>query len=101
MNAKKVLGENIKNYRKMRNLTQEELAEKIDISQKHLSSIEIGKKFISADLLEKISATLNVSLSNLFYSPDENAVDDNFLSRVDRVLEDHTAYMKKKIREIK
>lgn len=41
----KLLGTNVQKYRKKNNLTQTELAEKIGISQKHLSDIETGTKF--------------------------------------------------------
>ena len=43
MDIKKELGEKIKRIRKQRGLTQEELAEMVDISPRSLSNIEVGE----------------------------------------------------------
>lgn len=66
MNIKKEFGEKIKRMRKNRNLTQEQLAEMIDISPRNLSGIEVGANFIKAETLEKILAALNITLEELF-----------------------------------
>jgi len=68
---KAVLGANIKYYRKKLNLSQEQLAEKLEITPKHLSTIETGATFVSAELLEKFTRQLCVSASTLFYSVDD------------------------------
>lgn len=44
MGVKEELGKKLKRMRINRGLTQEQLAEAIDISQRTLSGIEIGKK---------------------------------------------------------
>lgn len=66
----KLLGDNVQRLRKKNNLTQTELAEKIGISQKHLSDIETGTKFPSAGIIEKIAQELNVQVSILFGGSD-------------------------------
>ena len=66
MNIKKALGEKIRRFRKLRNLTQEELAELIEISPRSLSNIEIGACFVKAETLEKIIETLNITTEELF-----------------------------------
>ena len=66
MNIKKLLGTKIKRLRQNRGLTQEQLAESIDIATRTLCGIENGENFLSADTLEKILAVLNVSTSELF-----------------------------------
>ncbi len=66
MNIKKEFGEKIKRMRKNRNLTQEQLAEMIDISPRNLSGIEVGANFVKAETLEKILTALNVSMEDLF-----------------------------------
>ena len=68
MNIKKEFGEKIKKIRKKRNLTQEQLAEIIEISPRNLSGIEIGQNFIKSETLEKILNALDVSLEELFSS---------------------------------
>lgn len=100
MNVKKIFGENLRYYRKKAGLTQEEFAEKIGVGSVHIGNLEVGKKFVSADMLETISAALNVSPSALFYSPDVISEGDNFLDKIDSILNDHVAAMRKEIREI-
>jgi len=66
VNIKKEFGEKIKRMRKNRNLTQEQLAEMIDISPRNLSGIEVGANFVKAETLEKILIALNVTTEELF-----------------------------------
>ncbi len=66
MDVKKTLGEKIKRLRKQRNLTQEQLAEMIDIAPKNLSKIEVGANFVTAETLEKLLIALNVTTEELF-----------------------------------
>ena len=66
MNIKKEFGEKIKKMRKNRNLTQEQLAELIDISPRNLSGIEVGANFVKAETLEKILIALNITTEELF-----------------------------------
>lgn len=60
------LGKNIKKARKEQKLSQNELAEKLDISREHLAKIETAKRGISLSLLFKIADILNVSEKDLF-----------------------------------
>lgn len=64
--TKELLGRRIKELRKMRGLSQEELSEKVDIDPKHLSRIEVGRGFPSLDTLEKIAKALNVEMKDFF-----------------------------------
>lgn len=66
MDNKKLLGKRIKEVRKNRNLTQEELAEKVNIDITTLSGIESGRHFPSLVTLEKIAKILDVALTTLF-----------------------------------
>ncbi len=59
------LGQNIKKYRKMKNLSQNELAEIINFSREHLACIETGKEYISLRKLFLIADTLEVSIRKL------------------------------------
>ena len=67
----KLFGENLRKLRKNANLTQDELSEKLDISQKHLSKIETGNQFASAQLISKIANVLEINPSQLFEVLDE------------------------------
>ena len=86
---KKVFGTNVKYYRKKRKLSQEQLAEKLNITPKHLSTIETGATFVSANLLEKITNHLLVSASALFYSVDDVSIDDSLYSKIDQMINEH------------
>lgn len=55
----------IQKYRIAQGLTQENLAERVDLSVSHISEIENGKKRPSLKTLEKIAAALDVSLVSL------------------------------------
>ena len=66
MGIKKLLGEKIKKLRLSKGYTQEELSEKIKISQRALSGIERGVNFLTAETLDKIVNVLNVSINDLF-----------------------------------
>jgi transcriptional regulator with XRE-family HTH domain len=64
--TKILLGERIKEIRKVRGLTQAKLAEMVDIEQKHVSRIESAKNYPTMDRLEKLAVALNVPLMSFF-----------------------------------
>lgn len=63
---KKKFGINLKVIRKSRNITQEKLAELIDLHYRQMSKIETGENFPSSKTIEKICYALKVSPSKLF-----------------------------------
>jgi transcriptional regulator with XRE-family HTH domain len=64
--TRKLLGARIKELRKLRRLSQEKLAEMINIDPKHLSRIEVGRSFPSMDTLSGIAKSLQVELKDFF-----------------------------------
>ncbi len=62
------IGLNIAYYRKLRGLSQLQLAESIDVSRTHLSNIEARNMptSISLELLFKISEVLDVDIREFF-----------------------------------
>ncbi|MEK6808775.1 MAG: helix-turn-helix domain-containing protein [Nanoarchaeota archaeon] len=64
--TKELLGGRIKEFRKLRKLSQEQLAEEVNIDPKHLSRIEVGRGFPSLDTLENLAKALNVELKDFF-----------------------------------
>jgi len=97
-NIKTVFGANVRHYRKKQGFTQEQLAEKLGITTKHLGTIETGAHFVSADLLEKFTKQFQVSASALFYSADEVSLDDSFFSQVDQMIDDEFTKISGKIK---
>ncbi len=66
MDIKKEFGKKIKIMRKKRNLTQEQLAEIINITPRNMSGIEIGENFVKAETLEKLLVALDTTTEELF-----------------------------------
>ena len=60
------LGQKIKKLRKVVGMSQEMLAEKLDIATSTLSNIERGNAFMTSNTLEKISVIFGVDYSELF-----------------------------------
>lgn len=60
------LGKNIKRYRLEKELTQEELANKVGVHQTYIGKLEIGKINPSTKKLFQISRALGIKLSNIF-----------------------------------
>lgn len=85
MDIKKELGEKVKRLRKRRGLTQEQLAELIEISPRNLSNIEQGITFAKAETLEKIIKALNISTQELFAN-DHIKTNSEFMEQINLYL---------------
>lgn len=66
MGIKKEFGQKIRRMRQRRGLTQEQLAEMIDVSQRTLSGIETGESFVTAETFDKLVSALNTTSEELF-----------------------------------
>ena len=64
-NIKKLIGQRIKEIRTSKKITQQQLADMIDIDQRSLSAIECGNNFPTKNLL-KIANSLGVELKEIF-----------------------------------
>ena len=103
MTDRKLLGKRIKSLRRSKGHTQERLAEIIDVNTNYLAVIERGEANPTLSLLERLSAGLDVPLSELFryrreegYSPAElrkklgrlvKEASDEELPRLTRIVE--------------
>lgn len=61
------IGQRIRKYRRALNLSQEALAERINISTTHMSHIETGNTKMSLPVLAAIAAALNVSTDSILF----------------------------------
>jgi len=61
----KIIGRRIQKARLENNLTQEQLSEKLKISTNYLSKIETGREKPNLEMINRISANINISLSLL------------------------------------
>lgn len=66
LNIKKQLGVKIKKLRQKKGYSQEQFAEAIGIATRTLCGIETGKNFLTADTLERIITTLDITPEELF-----------------------------------
>jgi len=57
---------NLKDYRKIQGISQAKLAEICDSSQAYIAEIEVGKKFPSPDMIERIASALGIESYSLF-----------------------------------
>lgn len=69
---KSILSLKLKEYRKQKDITQEELAELLDVSNKSISKWELGNGYPSKKNMIKISEMLNVSLEALMIEDQTN-----------------------------
>jgi transcriptional regulator with XRE-family HTH domain len=65
MKIKELLGKRVRELRKKRGLTQEQLAEKANVDVKYLGNIERGKENPTIGILEKLAEALSVKLHQI------------------------------------
>lgn len=80
------LREAIRNERKNKRITQEELAEMLEVSPTHVKHIESGHRKPSIEILFEITKILNISLDGVVFSKNESARTDT-REKVDRLLD--------------
>jgi transcriptional regulator with XRE-family HTH domain len=73
MGLRDVFIKNLKRSRKAAGLSQMKLAEKCDTAASYIGEIEIGRKFPSVEMVEKIAGALNVEPHLLFKADRHNA----------------------------
>lgn len=64
----------IKEYRKIKNITQAELASSINVSRKTLSLIEKGNLIPKIDIAYKLSIVLDATVQELFHDEEYNTL---------------------------
>jgi len=65
MELKDILGRNIKYYREMRHLSQEQLSFRADMNRNYLGDIERGKRNPTIKNVEKIAKALEIPAEDL------------------------------------
>ena len=66
LDIKKMIGNRIKELRARKDVTQEQLAEKVEINTKYLSSIERGKENPTLDIFIRVAESLGVDIGDIF-----------------------------------
>lgn len=75
-NLSNVIGERIRELRKIKSISQEELAFQVDLHYTFLGKIERGEKKVSLERLFKITSALNISLEEFFSTIDSKVEND-------------------------
>jgi len=66
MDVKKRIGQQIKNIRETKGLSQKDLAYLADLDRSYIASVERGQRNISIINIEKITKALKISLKEFF-----------------------------------
>ena len=61
-----LLSHNIREHRRILGITQAKLAEKVETSTHYIGQIELGNKFPTPEMLERIAAALEIDSPELF-----------------------------------
>lgn len=103
-NIYKIIGENIKLFRKKERLTLNDLSRKTGISPSFLSNIESGAKKATLLTFEKIAAALKVNITALFKKREKNSLtlsdDTNITLNIIKMISEKSTEDKKKILNI-
>lgn len=83
MQTSELLGLKIKEIRKDKHITQEELAELTNLDTGYISKLEVGRNFPKIGTLEKIAKVLKVELADFFkFTPMQ---DENFKDEITKI----------------
>ena len=82
------VGKRIKVARKNLRLTQDKLAERLDISNTYMSEIERGKSICSLETIVKFAKELNMSLDYLIFGISESNIDYGFKELLKEISEE-------------
>ncbi|MDR3284822.1 MAG: helix-turn-helix transcriptional regulator [Treponema sp.] len=88
---REVLTANLKENRRKQGLTQEQLAEKADVSAHYIAIIETCKAFPKPEMLERLAKALDIETHQLFALPpgtDEvfERLEKNVVATIERVV---------------
>ncbi|OGG13320.1 transcriptional regulator [Candidatus Gottesmanbacteria bacterium RIFCSPHIGHO2_01_FULL_39_10] len=64
-NKRELFGKNIRKYRKLQNISQEELAFRSNLHRTYISDIERGQRNVSLDNIDKLAKALNIKITKL------------------------------------
>lgn len=70
----KIIGRNIRNQRKYRNISSVELSQMLDISLSSIGHIERGKRSVSIANLIKLSEIFNMGVEHFFHGTKEKII---------------------------
>ena len=84
----KALGAKLKQKRLYFDLTQEKVAEKLDLSESFYSRVERGDRVLSVETLVKVACFFDVSLDYLIMDSTPSGADDKLSVEIDAIFRD-------------
>ena len=88
MQLKDVFVRNLKKIRKNKGITQASLAELCETSTSYIGQIEIGNRFPSLEMIEKIAKALNIRPYILFFNEsDECPAEETIINKTEELSE--------------
>ena len=92
----KILGKKIREARKAKGISQKELAKKLRVSDKAISSYEVGRTSPSIEILEKLSNTVEKPLSYFGTQETQEINIQEKLIRIEKELQEVKALLKQR-----
>ena len=87
-----MLGETLRLIRVFHDVKQKDLAERLGVSQSHLSEMEKGKKPISSDIIKRYSSIFRIPASSIMFFDEERGK-----SHEPRMLDNARNFISKKV----
>ena len=84
----KALGAKLKQKRLLLDLTQEKVAERLDLSESFYSRIERGDRVLSVETLVKVACFFDVSLDYLLLDSTQSGVGEKLLVEIEAIFRD-------------
>jgi transcriptional regulator with XRE-family HTH domain len=100
---RELLASNMRFHRARLGLSQAKLADKVDTATNYIASREVGRRFPSLDMLERIAIALNIDTPELFSMESVqidsiNGLHEEIVGDLSRIIAD---YMAKKLKNLK
>jgi transcriptional regulator with XRE-family HTH domain len=96
-----VLAFNMKAQRQILGISQAQLAERVNTSTNYIALIEVGRKFPSFEMLERIAAALEIDSPALFATEIRPLTEAETLEKVQRqVLGDISQFVSARIKQL-
>lgn len=83
---RKLIGERVRYFRSLQNLTQEELAESMSFNTKSISLLENGHNYIALNKVPKLCEALKIEPYQLFIFDKRNTKSDNIKADIKELL---------------
>ena len=87
------IGRRIRSQREYLGYSRESFAERIDVTPKFCSDIELGLKGMSVQTLCRISDVLNISVDYILFGAYDNNDNQNIIEMINRCPKDRLCYL--------